>query len=110
LMLTPKEPHPCGIHVVSTTWLGHPRCSYVLSRVVFGSAGGRAWVAEGGQDREGPLAVEGRLLSGHGFSRPGGIPGAAGRSWGGQRVRQPFRGPGRPRAEGGRGPGRSGSG
>jgi hypothetical protein len=34
-----------------------------------------AWVAEGGHHREGPLAVEGRLLSGHGVSRPDGGPG-----------------------------------
>ena len=34
-----------------------------------------AWIAEGGHDRDGPLAVEGRLLSGHGVSRPDWGPG-----------------------------------
>ena len=47
----------------------------------------RSGFAECGHDRDGPLAVEGRLLSGHEVSDQvamsagaGGVPGAAGRS------------------------------
>jgi hypothetical protein len=40
-----------------------------VSRLLSESAEGfSAGIAEGGQDREGPLVVEGRLLSGHGVS------------------------------------------
>ncbi len=48
-----------------------------MSRLLFETAGkDLAWIAEGGQDRDGPLVVEGTLLSGHEVSRlaegPGG--------------------------------------
>ena len=39
-----------------------------------------------GHDRDGPLAVEGRLLSGHEVSRLERVPGAVGRSIEGQHV------------------------
>jgi len=46
----------------------------------------RSWLAECGHDRDGPLALEGRLLSGHEVSRLERVPGAAGRSIEGQHV------------------------
>ncbi len=51
-----------------------------------------------GHDRDGPLAVEGRLLAGHEVSKLERDPGAAGGSFEGQHrgVRQPISGPGRP--------------
>ena len=57
----------------------------------------RSWLADCGHDRDGPLAVEGRLLSGHEVSRLERVPRWPGdpqkaSTW----VRQPNRGPGRP--------------
>lgn len=50
-----------------------------------------------GQDREGPLGVEGKLLLGHAQQVGELRPGTAGESLAGQQVRQPIRGSGRPR-------------
>jgi hypothetical protein len=62
-----------------------------------GIFGGLMAAAEGGQDRDGPLVAEGRLLSGHEIQQFRKGPGAAGGSFEGQRrLRQPIRGPGRP--------------
>src|SRR5262245_14602584 len=56
-----------------------------------------AWIAEGGHDRDGPLAVEGRLLSGHDVSRPERGPGDGRRIDRRPAGGQPIRGSGRPR-------------
>ncbi len=60
-------------------------------RLAIGLAGCLALVQGGvvllvcGQDREGPLRAEGKLLSGHGQQGQDGVPGAADESFAGQR-------------------------
>ena len=73
------------------------RCSYVCQGLPLARNSAICFVLKGGQDRDGPLLAEGRLLSGHEASSSG--------RWarGGRRIvrrparlRQPISGPGRP--------------
>ena len=63
---------------------GHPaahpdRCSYALSRPSYAEIRRVCCLLRGGQDREGPLLTEGRLLSGHGIQQRAGRGARGGR-------------------------------